>query len=196
MKWGISATSECSFCLEPESLLHVVAGCKTYLNQGRFTWRHDSVLNFIASTFKSLDHSNPYAYSPGYVSPSVLTGDELRPDLLITLEKKCIYVIKLTIGFESNLLTNVTRKRQKYQDLINEQHKNYEKVKFINLSISSLGVFSHSSLDFIEMLNDLKFDEQCRKYCVRKIINLCIRSTYYIFCKRNQEWNNPQLMSY
>ena len=196
LKWGISATSECSFCLEPESLLHVVAGCKTYLNQGRFTWRHDSVLNFIASTLKSVDHSNLYADLPGYISPSVLTGDELRPDLLITLENKCIYVLELTIGFESNLLTNVTRKQQKYQDLINEQHKNYEKVKFINLSISSLGVFSHSSLDFIEMLNDIKFDEQCRKYCVRKIINICIRSSYYIFCKRNQEWNNPQLMSY
>ena len=39
-------------------------------------------------------------------------------------------------------------------------------------------------------------DEQCRKYCVRKIINICIRSLYYIFGKRNQEWNNPQLMSY
>ena len=154
------------------------------------------MLNFIASTLKSVDHSNLYADLPGYISPSVLTGDELRPDLLITLENKCIYVLELTIGFESNLLTNVTRKQQKYQDLINEQHKNYEKVKFINLSISSLGVFSHSSLDFIEMLNDLKFDKKCRKYCVRKIINICIRSSYYIFCKRNQEWNNPQLMSY
>ena len=44
LKWGISSTSECSFCCEPESLLHVVAGCKTYLCEGRFTWRHDSVL--------------------------------------------------------------------------------------------------------------------------------------------------------
>jgi hypothetical protein len=44
--------------------------------------------------------------------------------------------------------------------------KNYEKVKFVNLSISSLGVFSHSSLDFTEMLRDPKFDEQCRKYYV------------------------------
>ena len=53
-KWGISPTSECSFCLNPESLLLVVAGCKTYLNEGRFTWRHDSVLNFIASILKWL----------------------------------------------------------------------------------------------------------------------------------------------
>ena len=47
-KWGISTTSACAFCLYPESLLHVVAGCNTYLNEGRFTWRHDSVLNLIA----------------------------------------------------------------------------------------------------------------------------------------------------
>ena len=118
-KWGISPTSECSFCLNPESLLHVAAGCKTYLNEGRFTWRHDSVLNFIESILKYVDHSNLYADLPGHISPSFLTGDELRPDLLITLENKCIYILELTVGFESNLLTNATRKRQKYQDLIN-----------------------------------------------------------------------------
>ncbi|CAB3997596.1 reverse transcriptase [Paramuricea clavata] len=166
LKWGISPTSECSFCLNPESLLHVVAGCKTYLNEGRFMWRHDSVLNFIASILKSVNHCNLYADLPGYISPSVITGDELRPDLLITLENKCIYILELTVGFESNL-TNATRKRQKYQDLINEQLKNYEKVKFVNLSISSLGVFSHPSLDFTEMLKDLKFDEQCRKVLIQ-----------------------------
>ena len=77
-KWGISPTSECSFCLNPESLLHVVAGCKTYLNEGRFTWRHDSVLNFIASILKSVNHSNLYVDLPGYISPSVLTRDVIR----------------------------------------------------------------------------------------------------------------------
>jgi hypothetical protein len=46
-KWGLSSSSECSFCINPESLLHVVAGCSFYLD--RFTWRHDSILNFIAN---------------------------------------------------------------------------------------------------------------------------------------------------
>ena len=36
--WGLSAAPDCSFCLQPESLLHIVAGCKTYLEQGRYTW--------------------------------------------------------------------------------------------------------------------------------------------------------------
>ena len=196
LKWGISSTSECSFCLEPESLLHVVAGCKTYLCEGRFTWRHDSVLSLIASTVQSAEFSDLYVDLPGYISSTVLTGDKLRPDLLITLQNKCIYILELTIGYESNLQNNATRKRQKYENLIKEQQKHYEKVKFVNLSISSLGVFSESSLGFIEMLKDLKFDEKCRKYFVRKIINTCIRSSYYIFCMRNKEWNSPKLLSY
>ena len=85
----------------------------------------------------------------------------MRPDLLIALQTKCIYILELTIGYESNLQNNATRKRQKYENLIREQQKHYEKVKFVNLSISSLGVFSGSSLGFIEMLKDLKFDEKC-----------------------------------
>ena len=44
-RWGLSQSPDCSFCLNPESLLHVVAGCQQYLD--RFTWRQDSILNFI-----------------------------------------------------------------------------------------------------------------------------------------------------
>ena len=196
VKWGTAPTSECSYCLEQESLLHVVAGCKSYLNEGRFTWRHDSVLNFIASIIKSVKACNIYADLPAFISPSVITGDKLRPDLVLTLTTKCIYILELTIGFESNLHTNTKRKRQKYEELINEQQNNYEKVKFVNMSLSSLGVFSQSSIGFTDMLNDLNVDEQCRKYYVKKVIDMCIRSSYYIFCKRNKEWDNPQLMPY
>ena len=118
-KLGISSTSECSFCFELESLLHVVAGCKTYLCEGRFTWRYDSVLSLIASTIQSAKFSDLYVDLPGYISPCLLTGDKLRPDLLITLQTKCIYILELTIGYESNLQNNATRKRQKYENLIN-----------------------------------------------------------------------------
>ena len=155
-----------------------------------------SILSIIASTLKSVQNSDLYVDLPGYLSPSVITGDELRPDLLITLENKIIYIVELTVGYETNLLNNATRKRHKYEELINDQQNNYEKVIFVNLSISALGVFSKPSLSFMDMLKDLKFDMNCRKYIIRKIINTCVRSSYYVFCKRNQEWNNPEIMSY
>ena len=138
-----------------------MAGCKTYLNEGRFTWRHDSVLNSIALTLKSLNYSNLYVDLPGYLSPSIITGDTLRPDLVLTIENKCIYILELTIGFESNLQPNATCKREKYQDLINKKLSYYEEAKFVNVSISSLGMFSETSLDLIEMLKDLKIDMHC-----------------------------------
>ena len=34
--WNLSQTSDCSFCFQPVSLLHVVAGCRSYLSEGRF----------------------------------------------------------------------------------------------------------------------------------------------------------------
>ena len=81
-KWGISSNSDCSFCLNPESLLHIVAGCQYYLE--RFTWRHDSILLFLAKTFQTLHRCKLFVDLPGFISPSVKTGDEYRPDLLVT----------------------------------------------------------------------------------------------------------------
>ena len=64
---GLSNTSDFSFCLQPESLLHIVAGCKAYLEQGRFTWRHSSTLRFLAQTFQSVSESKLYVDLPGYL---------------------------------------------------------------------------------------------------------------------------------
>ncbi|CAB3991019.1 macrophage mannose receptor 1-like [Paramuricea clavata] len=72
---------DCSRCLAPETLLHVVAGCQSYLE--RFTWRHDSVLNFLATSVQIVSGSHLYVDLPGSKSPSIITGDTYRPDLLI-----------------------------------------------------------------------------------------------------------------
>ena len=177
------------------TIIDIVAGCETYLNEGRFTWRHDSVLTFLASTLTAVQNSRLYVDIPGFVNPSVLTGDNLRPDLLLAIENECLYILELTVGFESNLKVNANRKRQKYLDLIEEQKTNYDKVKFINLSLSTLGVFSRSAENFDEMLRSLKLDAQYSKYIKKKIVNMCIRTSYYIFCTRNKEWDNPKLMT-
>ena len=89
-KWGISSSSDCSFCLSPESLLHVVAGCPTYLAQGRFTWRHDSILNFLAKSLQVVKDVVLYVDLPECKSPSIMTGDSHRPDLLILSSMQCL----------------------------------------------------------------------------------------------------------
>ena len=160
-------------------MLHVIAGCKSYLNEGRYTWRHDSVLNFLASSLADLQNAKLYVDLPGFINPSVVTGDSLRPDLLLAIEKKCLYVLELTVGYESNLQINANRKRQKYHDLIKDQESYYDKLQFVNLSLSTLGVFGRSSASFDAMLQNLNYDARYSKYIKKKIVNVCIRATYY-----------------
>jgi hypothetical protein len=80
------------------------------------------------------------------------------------------------------------------KDMIMEQKKNYLAVNFINLSISALGVFDKESSGFIDMLEHFNLDKPHARYVIKKIINIAIRSTYYIFCCRNKNWVNPDLM--
>jgi hypothetical protein len=55
-------------------------------------------------------------------------GDEYRPDLLVSTSDKHLYVLELTIDFESNLTNNVKRKKAKYKNLIRELDQNFTSV--------------------------------------------------------------------
>ena len=61
-----------------------------------------------------------------------------------------LYILELTVGFETNLKINSDRKLKKYLPLISDQENNFDKVKFVNVSISSLGVFGQSANTFID----------------------------------------------
>ena len=49
-KWSISQSSACSFFLQSETLQDMLFNCKWYLEDGRYTWHHDSVLLYLANT--------------------------------------------------------------------------------------------------------------------------------------------------
>ena len=110
-----SSNADCSLCLGSETLLHVVAGCQSCLE--RFTWRYNSVLNFLAEIPLQAEY-RIFADRPGFNNPSIITGERYRPDLLLeNTNKSVLYIIELTIGFESNLESNAHRKKTKYKHL-------------------------------------------------------------------------------
>ena len=180
--------------LLPESIFHVVAGCQQYLD--RFTWRHGSILNFIDKSLQPVInfHSSLYADVNGFLNPSRITGENYRPDILFLIQSKCLYVLELTVGFESNLNNNAVRIKEKYPKLINEISRNYRCVRFVNLSMSSLGVFSDECSTFLDMMNDIGIDKKQQLYITKKMINIAIRATYYIFCYRNRNWDTPDFL--
>ena len=93
-------------------------------------------------------------------------------------------------------VTITIRKKEKYLNLIKELSRNYRCVRFVNLSMSSLGVFSDECSTFLDMMNDIGIDKKQQRYIIKKMINIAIRATYYIFCCRNRNWDSPDLMQF
>ena len=167
-----------------------------HLDEGRFTWRHNSALKFIANSFQSIVGSTLYVDLPGFLSPCIITGDIFRPDLLLVTKDTKLFVLELTVGFETNLNINSQRKKDKYQELLQALNSQFSSVKFVNLSVSCLGIFGHSADSFIDMCKELEIDKSDLRFIIRKTSNIIIRSTYFIFCHRNKPWNSPDLISF
>ena len=94
------------------------------------------------------------------------------------------------------IIINAVRKKEKYLNLINKMSRKYRCVRFVNLSMSSLGVFSDECSTFLDMMNDIGIDKKQQRYIIKKMINIAIRATYYIFCCRNRNWDSPDLMQF
>ena len=102
-----------------------------------------------------------------------------------------LYVLELTVGFETNLCNNSVRKHNKYKDLIVSLSQSYEDFKFINLSMNALVVYSTSCNAFFSMMDELKLSVVEKKYIARTATNLAIRCSYYIFCRKSKPWTDP-----
>ena len=192
-KWAISQLSECSFCLKSEALQHVVSSCTVYLEEGRYTWRHNSLLLFLAKTLSSFSNCSNHADLPSFLSHfCFITGDCLRRDLAFVTESSSLYIIELTVGFE----INSDRKKRKCTSLITDLTPAYSNITFVNLSMSALGTMGKSSDSLITVLDDLQFDKNKSNIIVKKLTNTAIRCTYYVFCFRNKSWTNLELLDF
>ena len=173
----------------------MISSCSSYLDEGRYTWRHNSVLLFLANTFSSLKQCTVYADLPSFLSPSLITGESLRPDLLLLAKDKLLYILELTIGFETNIQNNSNRKAVKYSSLLSELSPSYSKVTFVNLSMGAIGTMGSSCTSFFSLLNELSFDKTIQKRVIMKAMTSSIKSSHFIFCQRNKPWTNPDLLT-
>ena len=100
-RWKFKVESKCSLCCQNlfPTTFHILSGCSTSLEQGRFTWRHDSVLLHL--TGKVPPSISMYADLNGPATlPLDLSVSSCRPDLVIT-ENDSVYILELTIPANS-----------------------------------------------------------------------------------------------
>ena len=111
-----------------------------------------------------------------FASPGIISGDEQRPDMIIKRNND----LWISAGFETNLEKNRNAKNLRYNTLIKRLKTTYSEVKFINLSLGAIGVYSKSQDTFSDLLPDLEVDKAHSSYVSSKISNVCIRTTYFV----------------
>ena len=88
-----------------------------------------------------------------YCYRSILTETvKLHPSLLLSISNDFLYIAELTVGFETCVRNNAKRKKQMNKDLEISFKSKYKQVKFVNVVLSTLGVFHNSSVDFSKCL--------------------------------------------
>ena len=90
----------------------------------------------LASILKDTKDTPLFVDLLDFFSLCIITGEQFRPDMLLSIANNILYIIELTVGFETNIDNNTSRKNEKYCNLIQELSSNYHKVKFVNISIS------------------------------------------------------------
>ena len=201
-RWGKRVSDRCPFCGNIQTLAHVLSNCSVALDQGRFTWRHNSVLSSIIELIRPLLHDGFSLYSdlPGFqaphggtIPPHVLTT-ALKPDLFLLNESlSTIIIFELTCPWDSNITRSHDFKEQKYSALVADLSRDYT-VSLFSVEISARGFITSSNKARLKT-----FAFKCcsdTKLVFKSLVRVCSKasllSSYSIFsARREPSWNNP-----
>ena len=69
-------------------------------------------------------------------------------------------------------------------------------VKFVNLSVSCLGIFGRSADSFIDICKDSDINKDKFRFIIRKASNIIFQSTYFILAAETNHLTFPDLISF
>ena len=95
-----------------------------------------------------------------------------------------------------NLSSNAARKTNECQDWTVALRQQYNDVKLLSLSISTLGLISSLSTTFIDMIKEIKVGNIHQAYILKRKSAIAVRSMYFIICRRGKDWQTPELLTF
>lgn len=207
-RWGKRVMSTCPLCSCPHgTLAHIINFCPVSLNQGRYTWRHDSVLNHLYDQVKAEATGDIEIFSdlPGKgINNSTIPQDIIvtngfgsKPDLVVlSRSTKTIALLELTCPLDRNLHKAHSYKVDKYTDLESDLEAKGWKVHLVPFEVSSRGqILKHTQTHIFNTLKvfNIKFrTHQKLTKNLSKISLLCTFAVFHAF--QTKEWIDPPFL--
>ena len=214
-RWGKRASVNCQLCgnMVKQTLFHVLVHCKHTLDQGRLTWRHDSVLNHIAGSLKSalVGKSTVELYcdldglqAPGGGSiPADVMVQAQRPDLVIVDRSEYgrfrIALVELTCPWDTDAKKAEERKTARYADLREELSNQGWDCSLYLIEVGARGHIVKSVKDRLRSLFRAWLPAGHRSgigQMIKDVSRISLVCSFAIFQARNDPvWFSPRLVT-
>ena len=201
-RWGKRVNDRCPFCGNIGTLAHVLSNCSAALNQGRFTWRHNSVLSSLIDVIRPhlKDGMMLFSDMPGFQAPH---GGTIPPHILVTALKpdivivnslsQEIIVLELTCPWDTNIGRSHNFKKEKYAPLIADLSHSHI-VSFFPIEVSARGQITKDNRSRLKLflLKSCTNPRSLTKLLIRVSSKAALLSSYSIFCARGEPaWEDP-----
>ena len=192
--WGKITNDKC-FCGQRQTLNHILNCCKTGLEQGRFTYRHDNILHYIE---KCLDRSKFTCFidieghqtpSGGTLPPSLVVTN-LKPDIVILdKKKKTLHIFELTVPGETRISTAHKLKMEKYQHFVKDITSYQTCVVPFEVG-SHTGQISRENSKNLHLLHKFCEKNVKLKCFIKNISIISVLSSFHLFtCRNEPSWS-------
>ncbi|MDQ7008246.1 MAG: reverse transcriptase domain-containing protein, partial [Acidobacteriota bacterium] len=197
-RWGIRCSQRCAVCHAPiVTLLHILSDCKVALQQQRYTWRHNKVLEEIARGVRASSLTG--CRRPTHVWVDLSDGDfdrlpmllnlsaasSSRPDCIVVTGAK-VYIIELTVPHETNIDKAHRYKTAKYRSLpeLYAPYVGSRQVELLCVEVGVRGWLANSTLSLKEVMGRREAGRTRRR-----MVAAAVRASQLLFHVREEpEW--------
>ena len=125
-----------------------------------------------------------------YIFPSSVAVTSLHPDIMLWCQSsRQIKLLGLTVCFEENFFTSISRKKSKYKELVSLcQSAGWETSL---LTLGSRGLIDNLSFD--QLLKFIRSEQHEVKQLFKCLCRLSIATLFAIWCKRDASYLNSLL---
>ncbi len=146
MRWGKRSYSKCELCPHHQTLL--LNNCPTMLKDGRYTWRHKSVLSHMFTLAQNLSKETDciiHSDMPGHnnkcgistVPTDICVTTQILNIVMINHPHKIAILIARTVCFETNFEKSDQRKENRYGSILNDIQSTGFTCELITIEVGS-----------------------------------------------------------
>ena len=201
--YSIIISPVCTLCHSTQPTInHTSTGCSIALDQGRYTWHRDSVLQVLVHNFKK-DFPpcyKLYADLPDCQASISLPSTHIkstlsRPDLvLVSTDSIMLLELSMVTNTQHHFLAARNHKEDCYGSLLLDlQHAGYL-VDLVTIEVSCLGHFMPATIT--KLSNVFHLPKSTIRYILQQAAHVAISCSYRIFnSQASVSWNVVDLLN-